>query len=429
MMRFWMLLIVILLCQSMVRAEEIVDGIAAIVGNEIILRTEVEETLNSYLLQNRQTMSPKEKNQIRQMILKQLINYKLLIMQAEKDSVEVTRQEIEQSVDYRINNLIQYFGAEDRLKSALSEEGLTLRELRKQYLEEAQAQLISDRMKMEKTQNVTVSSIEVRDFFNEYRDSLQQQQEAFKVSYLFLSVQDRFPEMAKQYSQHTASAQNGGDLGWLKKDDMLDQIAAEINNLNLFEISRIIITQAGWHLVQIQAIDTLNNRYKLRHILFSPPQLDTALFAEKIELIRKELQVNANDLLAKYKQLQDLRKRIVEGEEFDSLVSQFSEDPISKEQGGNVGWRALEDFKTLFPDKYDMIIQLKVGDLSPVLQTLEGFYVMKILDHQGKRSLTLEDDWSIVERYAEDYKKNKLFQEWIDRIADNYFIDIKVDYN
>lgn len=406
---------------------ESTDRITAVVGNEIILESEVQDMLHSYLMHQSKSLSAAEKESTRRMIVQQIISNKILSYQAEKDSIEVTRQETEQSVDYRIKNLVQYFGSEEKLKDALDNEGMTMRDLKKQYLDDAKAQILTEKIKMEKTKNVAISAVEVRNFYDAYRDSLQDQEEAIKISYIFLNSEDKFPEMARQYSNHAPTAANGGDLGWIKtgQGEIMPELEKAITNLQLFDISQPIITRFGIQLIQIYDQDTTEKSNKIRHILFQYTEATQPEVTKKVELIRKELELASQIMKQKYQRLDSLRQVIVQGAPFEEIAKKYSEDPLSKDSGGNVGWRPMADFRMLFPDHYEHIEKLQPNQISPLLISSEGFYIIKALDHQAKRKLTLEEDWSIVEKYATEFKKNQIFNEWLSKISLNYYIEIK----
>ncbi len=418
---FWLIVSTLL-----IRGETL-DRIAAVVGNEIILESEVQDMLHSYLMHQSKNLSAAEKESTRMMIMQQIINNKVLSYQAEKDSIEVTRQETEQSVDYRIKNLIQYFGSEDKLKQALENEGMNMRDLKKQYLEDAKAQILTDKIKMEKTKNIAISAVEVRSFYQSYQDSLPEQEEAIKISYIFLKSEDKFPEMAKQYSQHAPTAANGGDLGWINsgQGEIMPELEQAMAGLKLFDISQPIATRFGIQLIQIYNQDTLRKSNKIRHILFQSSATDQPEIMKRVELIRKELDLGSQIMKQKYQRLDSLRQAILAGASFDDAAKQYSEDPLSKDSGGNVGWRPVDDFKMLFPDHYQQIEKLQPGQISPLLISDEGFYIIKALDHQAKRRLTLEEDWSVIEKYATEFKKNQIFNDWLAKISQNYYIEIK----
>ncbi|MBP7459805.1 MAG: peptidylprolyl isomerase [Candidatus Delongbacteria bacterium] len=418
---FWLIMTTVLI------RGETVDRIAAVVGNEIILESEVQDMLHSYLMHQSKNLSAAEKESTRMMIMQQIINNKVLSYQAEKDSIEVTRQETEQSVDYRIKNLIQYFGSEDKLKQALENEGMNMRDLKKQYLEDAKAQILTDKIKMEKTKNIAISAVEVRSFYQSYQDSLPEQEEAIKISYIFLKSEDKFPEMARQYSQHAPTAANGGDLGWINigQGEIMPELEQAMADLKLFDISQPIATRFGIQLIQIYNQDTLRKSNKIRHILFQSSATDQPEIMKRVELIRKELDLGSQIMKQKYQRLDSLRQAMLAGASFDDAAKQYSEDPLSKDSGGNVGWRPVDDFKMLFPDHYQQIEKLQPGQISPLLISDEGFYIIKALDHQAKRKLTLEEDWSVIEKYATEFKKNQIFNDWLAKISQNYYIEIK----
>ena len=167
-----------------VNAQKEGDRIIAIVGNEIILESDLQYQMQMYARQNNvTTMSPV----IAQQIFQQMITDKIILAKAEQDSITVKDEEVNKELDYRIKSLIQQVGSEQRIQEVY---GMPLVKIRLTLKEDLVKKMMTDKLKRKKFSNpVKVNDKEVRDFYNNYKDSLPAANQEFEpVSYTHLTL-------------------------------------------------------------------------------------------------------------------------------------------------------------------------------------------------------------------------------------------------
>ena len=160
-----------LLMAVILPAEEMLDGIAATVDNRIILISEVQSQVQLVMMQMKleqtsQTMA----DSLFHEILQQMIDDKLLLIEAEKDtSINISNREVEDALGEHIKRIKQQFPSEDVFLAQLTAEGLTLKELQSRYRDEVRNQLYKEMLLNKRLSAVTISSGEVKEFFNSRR--------------------------------------------------------------------------------------------------------------------------------------------------------------------------------------------------------------------------------------------------------------------
>ena len=228
------------------------DRIIAVVGNEIILESDLQYQMQMYARQNNLTsMNPA----IAQQLFQQMITDKIILAKALQDSIEVKDEEVNRELDYRLKSLIQQVGSEQRIQEVY---GMPLVKIRLTLKEDLVKKMMGDKLKRKKFSNpVKVSDKEVRDFYNSYKDSLPPASEEFELYHIYMSrklteaekqlskekaiqISDSikagvdFSELAKRNSDDKGSAVNGGDLGLAKKGVFVKEFEEALYSLNYY---------------------------------------------------------------------------------------------------------------------------------------------------------------------------------------------------
>jgi len=254
---------------NIVHAQKEGDRIIAIVGNDIILESDLQYQMQMYARQNNVTsINPA----IAQQIFQQMLTDKIILAKAEQDSVIVKDEEVNKELDFRLKSLIQQVGSEQRIQEVY---GMPLVKIRLTLKEDLVKKMMSDKLKRKKFSNpVKVSDKEVRDFYNTYGDSLPPASEEFEMSHIFISrkltdgekqiskakalqILDSvkagtdFSELAKRNSDDKGSAVNGGDLGFAKKGVFVKEFEEALNKLSIGEVSDVVETEFGYHIIKV----------------------------------------------------------------------------------------------------------------------------------------------------------------------------------
>lgn len=411
-----------------------VDGIIAKVNNHIILRSDLEFGYLQYLTQTKQQPSEDLKCQL----FTSLLQDKLLLARAEVDSVTVEDAMVTNELNQRIEYLAGQVGGTDRLEQYYNK---SLRQLKDELRKTVREQMVMEKMQREITGKVSVTPKEIKKYFNNIpKDSLpyfsteveigqivkyaeigrQQKQEARekleKLRERILAGED-FATLARQYSQDPGSAQDGGELGFFKKKELVPEYEAAALRLEPGGISNVIESQFGFHLIQL--IERRGQEFNTRHILIKPATatVDVAAAAEELESVREMV---TSDSLT-----------------FAQAAKEYSDDKNTKDNGGMLTSRATGSTYTpmdqVDPAIFFVIDTMQVGDISkPVpFTTPDGKEAMRIIYLKSKTQphlANLEDDYQKIANAALAQKRSKAVNEWFKKNIGTVYIDVDPEY-
>ena len=420
-----MCLFVLLSQSSSVRSAELLDEPIAVVGDRIILRSEWETQLALYAMQARVNVSdPVVRDTVGQAILDQMINDALVLIAAEQDTlISVGNEEIEAALKDHILSLQRRFNSEDEFRQALTKEGLTERDLRVRYRQEVENQILKQKLMQRKLAQVAVSHGEVIKFYDYYKDSLPMRPAGIKLAHILLkleiseSVVDSvrrsmtgvleeiragmdFAEAARQYSTD-ASGPVGGDLGWFERGQMVADFENAAFALSPGQMSGVVKSQFGWHL--IQCVERESDRIHARHIIMT-------------------VAPSASDTVRVKKTADSLAQEVRAGGDFCLLAQEFSHDPESQKNCGELGWYPIDEMY----DEFKVALrEAKAGDIVGPVATEFGWHVLRLLDRRDEHKLNLEENWDGVKQIARQDKTNRILTEWIAEIRQQTHVEIR----
>jgi peptidyl-prolyl cis-trans isomerase SurA len=406
-------------------AQQVLDRIVAVVGDQIVLESELDMQLQIYV--NQMGISPrseKERAELKKQLLDRMINDKLLLLAAKKDTtIEVTSREVDEAVKEQIRRVKSDF-SEEEFEAQLKAEGLTESELRKKYREQIKNQMMIDRLVSTKLSKVSVSTREVKEFYEAYRDSIPDQPQSVKLSHILLEIKpsektldsliakaeevrrlavqgDDFAELAKSYS-NDPTAQQGGDLGYFGRGDMIPEFEQIAFNLEPGQVSEVVKTEFGYHIIKVE--EKKEDQVRARHILFlvRPSRADTQRVSNLAD---------------------SLYQQLLEGADFTQLAKDFSADEESKKMGGELGWYPIDQ---MTPEFKEGIKDLQIGDISPPLKSEFGIHILKVLDKKEQRKLTLEEDWDTIKDMVRRKKTNEMVEEWAEKLREDTYVEIRL---
>lgn len=404
---------------------QIVDGIAAIVGDEIILKSEVDQFAQTQALRMRidPSRNPSRYQSLWRKTLETMIDQKILLDRAELDSIEVSEKEIEQSLNQQIDGIIQRVGSREKAEEIL---GYPISKLRRNYREEIRKQRLVEKIQQLKFNDITVGRREVEEFFSQYADSLPEINPGVKISHILIEIKagsnadsialnkidsilttiksgEDFSELASLYSDDTNSALNGGELGFMKRGTLVSEFEEAAYSLSPGDISGIVRTEFGYHIIKL--IERRGERINVKHILIMPK---TGKYDEDKVVIL----------------LKDLRTRIISGELFEDVAGEYSDDPEVAVNNGNLGWYDLSSLS--IPQFAEVLDTLIVGNISKPIKTDYGYHIVKSIEIREGGKLTLKDNWYELESIVIRNKRLQVYNEWLDSIRDEVYIDIKM---
>lgn len=421
----FLLLCIFLPISSLVHAQQVLDRIVAVVGDQIISDSELEVQLALYVNQmGMELRSEAQRGELKREILDQMVNDRLLLLAARQDTnIEVTSKEVEESVKEQLNRIKSEF-TEEEFKAQLKAEGLTEGELRKKYREQTKEKMLTDRLIASKLSRVSVSTREVKDFYETHKDSLPDQPEAVKLSHILLEIApssetldslkskaerirdlaqegEDFVRLASTYSDDP-TGERGGDLGFFKKGDMIPKFEGVAFALKPGEISDVVETEFGYHIIKVE--ERQDDQVHARHILLLVGS------SERDTMRTEELADSLYHLL-------------LEGADFAELAKEFSSDEESQKMGGELGWYPVEQ---MTPEIKEGVKDLEVGQVSRPLKSQFGIHILKALDKREGRKLSLEDDWDALKDMVRRKKTNDVVTEWVEKLRQEIYVEIRL---
>ena len=412
----------------------VIDGVIAVVGSEILLKSDLEKNVIQY-----KTQGVFITDDVRCQVLEDLLFQKLLINQSKLDSIEITEQQLDQELDRRIKYFVSQIGSERALEEYYKK---TMEEIRTELRENLRDQMIIQRMQGEVTEGMDISPAEVQKYFKAIpedslplinaqvevrqivilapanRDQVEEAREKLKDLRKRIKNGEDFATMAILYSEDPGTAKQGGELGFVGKAEVDPAFAEAAFKLKGNEVSRIVNSAFGMHIIQL--IEKKGDKVNVRHILIKPKVQGT-------EILRsKELCDSIKDVVDRYDSLR-----------FETAAVRHSQDEESKNSGGLMvnpyTGSSMFEFDQLDPSIYIAIEKLDVGDvsISTAYSTRDGkkgyalYYVSKKIDaHRAN----LEMDYQLIQELALQKKQEEVVTEWIEGKLKSTYSKINADY-
>lgn len=448
MMKRIQLVLAALLLGSLASAQEtklqVVDKVVAVVGKNIILQSDVE---GQYIQYRMQGDIQGNANDMRCAILEDLLFQKLMLNQAEMDSLTVTDSEVEMEMNRRISELVGRAGSQEKLESIFNK---SMSEIKEEL-----RRLVKDRMLQDQVRNgilsgVAVTPAEVRNFYRsqpqdsipmigeEYEiaqivkrppvsidQKLQVKDQLYQIRKRILDGESSFSTMAILYSEDPGSAKKGGELGFTGRGEFAPEFEATAFNLRDGEISEVIETQFGFHIIQL--IERRGEYVNCRHILMTAKVPVEALEQAQHELDSAATLIRSGAMT------------------FEEACLKFSDDD-SKTNGGYIsnpamgghrlGSSDIQEMGEYFPEFKNLafvISKLDVGQVSdPVPMTTndnkDAFRVVVIKKKIPAHKANLNDDYWRIQTWALNQKNQSVIQQWIKDKAKKAYIRIDEDY-
>lgn len=439
------LLFLSLLLTIQVQAQEtpqLADRIVAHVNENIILKSDVDQSVADYIRQAE--VSGEDVEFSRELwfeFLESAINNYVLLEKAEIDSITVSDAQVDMQMDQRIRQLISQAGSEQALEQAF---GKSIIQLKADFRETFREQMTANQVQEQKRRSITITRPEVVDFFNDIpADSLPTIPEQVALSQIVKippargNAEERAREfaaelrdsivvhgksieaLARRHSDDRGSAQNGGLLPLMPLDELVPEYSAAAAALQPGGISNVVETQFGFHVIRLNR--RVGDRIETNHILISvdPNELDEEQAINTLNTLRDSIMTNP-----------DVK--------FSEVAITESEDPNTAIYGGKVfdpqtGERLIP-LNRLDPSMYRIVLLMdEEGAISePKSFTLQNqntkAYRIVRLDQQIPEHIAnLDQDYERIKNIALQQKQYRVMQEWLQELRDEIYIDYKID--
>jgi len=414
--------------------EKVVDRIIAVVGQNMVLESEVEA---QYLQAKIQGTIEGSARSVKCQILENMLLENLLLNQAELDSVQVSDSEVEQSLDQRLRYFISQFGSQEKLEEYY---GKSIIEIKEEFRDLVKNNMLVTQVQNNITKNVFVTPSDVKEFYrNIPMDSIPlisaqvEMRQIIKIPPVSIQQKvmikeklrdlrrrvvegENFATLAILYSDDPGSAAKGGEIGFFGRGELYPEYEAIAFKLKEGEISEIIETKAGFHIVQL--IERKGDYINTRHILLQtkPSPIDLENARNKLDSIL--VQIRNGEIT------------------FEDAAIKYSDDP-GKFGGGYIinpytgtTWFEMDQLE---PQVSFVINKLEVGQISSPVPTQtedgkEAFRLVKLQSRTEPHRANLTDDYSYLQELTLKQKKQQKLLEWVNKNVDNAYIMVIDDY-
>ncbi len=407
-----------------------VDGIVAVVGSRVILRSDVE----ALALQVARGQAVGD--DARRQALDDLITQEVFVEHAGRDTtVVVSPDEVNDALDQRTEALIAQLGGEEQVVELY---GRSVNQIREDFRNQVRDQLLAQTFQRRKYFQIRITPQEVRQWFGAIpADSLPAVPELVRLAHVvrFPAVDPRaraaaratidavrdsvasgaasIEAMAGRYSEDPGSAQRGGRYERVGIRDLVPEFGAIAATLEPGELSQVFETQFGFHVMRLN--ERLGDAVDFNHVLV-------------------RIDASQTDPSAALATLSVVRDSVLAGGSFPRLAKAFSEDETSAARGGNVtvpqtGERDLR-YEALSPAWHAAIDTLEIGEVSrpaevDLLDGRDAYHIVLLQKRTPAHAMTLETDYPLIEEFALQEKRQREMAEWIAELRDDVYIAIK----
>lgn len=404
---------------------EMLDGIAAIVNEGVVLKSQLQKEIKTITLRaSQEDMQLPSEDIIQEQVLESLIVEEIQLQRAERIGLQLS----DQILNTTIANISQQNNIPfEKLPEALAAEGIDYAE----YRRDIRKNLILEQLRdIEVIRKITVSPREIDVCLEDFEDGVVSNSE-YNLSHILISAPEsatiedfttiereaediheqliagaNFGEIAIQFSD-SQTGLDGGSLGWRKGSELPTIFSDIVKSLKVDEISRPYRTKSGFHIVKINDLRSTFSRseveqMKVRHILVVPNEIiDNATAKQK---------------------LTDAQREIQNGKNFSDIATILSEDPGSKDSGGDMGWvnpgTFVEEFENVAKN-------LEIGVVSEPFRSRFGWHILEVLGRRTHDN-TEERKESICSNSIRNSKFTDEVELWLRRIRDEAYVEIRI---
>ncbi|MFQ6614689.1 MAG: peptidylprolyl isomerase [Fidelibacterota bacterium] len=401
---------------------QIIEGIAAVVGDNVILKSDVSQLSSMTAMQQKidPNREPEKYRRLQEEVLQSLIDQKIMLEMAKLDSVEVEDKEVDSALDQQIQNIIAQAGSEERAEEMM---GQSLKSFRREFWQDMHDRLVTGRYQQQLMDDIKVTRQEVIQFFETYKDSLPPFPTEVKLRHILIPIKpsqssraralslldslraeiliqgQSFEDLARKFSQDPGTRDRGGDLGFVRRGTLVPEFESVAFTLPIGEISEPVETLFGYHLIQTREIK--GDRIHVRHILIQPKITD-------------------EDDSRTYEEARLIADSIKTLDTFKEFAQRYSSDEQTSGIGGDLGWVDPNNFS--IPELAQVVPYLEKGKCSLPVKTDFGYHLLWLEDVRpgGKPDLVIH--WAQIEEMALNRKKMDWFQSWIKSARERFSI-------
>ncbi|MEX1237785.1 MAG: peptidylprolyl isomerase [Pseudomonadales bacterium] len=407
-------------------SEAILDRIIAIVDEDVVLESEMQQRMQAVKAQLRASSSGQvpPDDVLRKQIIEHLVVESLQLQMAERAGVRIS--------DDELNEALQGIAAQNQMslsqfQRAIEADGISYPQLRDQVRREIAISRVQQGVMRNR---IKITEQEIKDFLSselgkvvtadEYRlahillpipedatagQVRQVRQKAGEILELLESGSD-FQSLAVEYSSGQ-NALSGGDLGWRKAVQLPTMFSDVAQEMAVGEVRGPIKSGSGFHLVkllQMRGAETEGqvDQTRVRHVLIQPSE------------IRSDQEA--------YELAEQLRNEVMEGRDFEEVAKLYSDDPGSALSGGDLGWTRQGTF---VPEFEDVMAHSQINEVSEVFKSVHGYHFLEVT---GQRVEDFSQRFRMgqAENYLRNQKFDEALEDWIREIREDAFVEVRL---
>ena len=422
------LFIIFLISFSIKLYGQVVDKISAIVGDKVVLLSEIENQYIQMLSQGN-TKSQELKCQV----FEDLITQKLLIFSSKEDSILLSDDEIEQEVQSRLDYYVEQIGNIEKVEQYFEKD---IYQIKKVLFNLVKDQLLIQKMQSNITNDIKITPFDVNLYYESLdKNDIPYLKDKYKLSQIIVKPKmseeeinkiinrlnsfrkrindgEDFKVLAALYSDDPGSSNKGGEIGYVSRGIFVKEFEKAAFRLKIGEVSEVVKTNFGYHIIQL--IDRKDEKVNVRHILIKPKYSSTSLQKAKIRADSIHSLLKNNDI------------------SFSTAVQRYSDDKSKNNDGLLVNPSNGSSSYTI--DELGSSISFLVKNLnnneftSPKkVESNEGtvYRILNVVEKIDSHIANLDLDYDLFQNLALNQKKQFKLDEWVENRIENTYINIK----
>lgn len=410
------------------------DKIIAVVGDKIVLKSDIDNTILDMQRQGIEVPS-----NARCLSLEQAMGVKALVLQAEKDSIPVSDEEISADIDNQIRGFINMYGSKEKLEEIA---GRTLYQLKEDFKDGFRERKLAGAMRNKIVDNIRITPNEVKAYFEKIpKDSLAYYESEVEIGQIVVYPKasrdaeeyaiEQLKEFKQQletgkrdmktlaalYSDDPGSKDKAGEYNINRNEKQWDPVfLAKAFSLKEGQISNPFKAKFGYHIIQM--VNRAGDDAVIRHILKIP-------------------QVTKTEIKASIQKLDSVRSKLIAGTiNFGEAVNRYTEDENSKFTGGRKTNQEGSSYLTIDQLDKDMVVMMKILNIGEYSQPTEftdergkkGVRIVYLISKSEPHRENIKDDYNKIAQRALEEKKNDALEKWFTERIPAYYIKIDDDF-
>ncbi len=412
------LVMLLLLLAVFTAGAEVIDRIVAKVGTDVILLSDLQKQLSQ--MQSAKVLKPDTDPRE---VLVEMIEQKLMIQKAKDLNIKVDDARIKGNAERYLKQIKTRYPSEQAFAADLKKSKLTESDLLKYYVDMLSESALTEQLVSKYiSSKVKVTDKEMQAFYTATKDTLAVKPVSWKLGMIMREVNAGNEAAAQKLSEiqdilarlkagedfatlattesDCPSKEVGGDLGFFKAGMMVKPFEEAAFALNIGDISEIVQTQFGYHIIKME--EKRDKEIRVRHIL-------------------KMVAATNADSLAERNLMESVRQRFIAGESFASLANEYSMDPETKNEGGVIGEFSEAELPELFAVP---IMQVPVGEISAVMENEGMLYLFIRLEELPPRIFSFEEVKDQIQQFIFQRKQMEEYGKWMSELKRESYVQI-----